>query len=263
MALFQQVKGFIVGKIESGEWPPETRIPSESELIKLMSVSRMTVHRALRELAVDGYLVRHPGVGTFVSVPRTQSALFTIRPISEEISRRGAAHTAELQLLAEEPATREVAAALGLQPDVPVYHSVIVHMADGLPVELEDRYVNPAVAPDFLCKDFTRTTPSHYLFQVGPLTKAEHIFQAVIARSPHPDASQDGGGRALPAPQPQDLDSRARGLHGAPVPPRHALQDRGDFRSDFVSGPPGGLRDLFTGRQRRMVPGLSPSPAPP
>ncbi len=178
--LFQQVKDHIVGQIESGKWPPDTRIPSENELIDKLSISRMTIHRALRELTSEGYLTRAQGLGTFVAAPKAQSALLTIRPISDEISKRGGIHTAEVYLLAEEKADLEIAEALGLEPGALVYRSVIVHHADGLPVQLADRYVNPLVAPDFIKQDFSKITPSHYLFQVGPLTRAEHIFEAII-----------------------------------------------------------------------------------
>lgn len=178
--LFQQVKDYIIGQIESGKWPPDTRIPSENELIDKLSISRMTIHRALRELTSEGYLTRAQGLGTFVAVPKAQSALLTIRPISDEISKRGAVHTAEVHLLTAEKADLEIAKALGLEPGAMVYRSVIVHHADGLPVQLADRYVNPLVAPDFIKQDFTKITPSHYLFQVGPLTKAEHIFEAIM-----------------------------------------------------------------------------------
>lgn len=180
VALFQQVKDFIVGRIECGQWPPDTRVPSENDLIQELSISRMTVHRALRELAAEGYLKRVQGLGTFVAAPKSQSALFAIRPISDEIAQRGAVHTAEVVLLAEEPASAETAASLGLVTGQAVFRSVIVHKADGLPVQLADRYVNPAVAPDFIRQDFTRITPSQYLFQVGPLTQAEHIFEAIL-----------------------------------------------------------------------------------
>jgi GntR family transcriptional regulator, histidine utilization repressor len=178
--LFQQVKDYIIGRIESGTWPPNTRVPSENELIKALSISRMTVNRALRELTIEGYLKRVQGLGTSVAEPRAQSALFTIRPISDEIHQRGSVHSAEVHMLTQETASPEVALSLGLETGAIVFRSVIIHKADGSPVQLADRYVNPAVAPDFLQQDFSKITPSHYLFQIGPLTKAEHIFEAAM-----------------------------------------------------------------------------------
>ncbi|MFO7706853.1 MAG: histidine utilization repressor [Desulfobacterales bacterium] len=180
MALFQQVKDFIIHQIECGQWPPDTRLPSENELIAELSISRMTVHRALRELAAEGFLKRVQGLGTFVAAPQSQSALLTIRPISDEIAQRGGTHSAIVHFLGTERASSETTAGLGLPNGAEVYRSIIVHQADGIPVQLADRFVNPLAAPDFIAQDFTRITPSHYLFQVGPLTKAEHIFEAIL-----------------------------------------------------------------------------------
>jgi GntR family transcriptional regulator, histidine utilization repressor len=178
--LFQLIKDFIIRQIETRNWPPDTRIPSENVLIKQLSISRMTANRALRELTAEGYLVRIQGLGTFVATPKVQYEFFTIKPISDEIAERGAIHSAKVHLLTEEKASPEISKALCIEIGTPVFRSVIVHMADGVPVQLADRYVNPDVAPDFLKQDFNKTTPSHYLFQVGRLTKAEHIFEAIL-----------------------------------------------------------------------------------
>jgi LacI family transcriptional regulator len=53
-------------QIESGRFPPGSRIPTESELCDQFDVSRMTVSRALRELVNEGLLLRRHGAGTFV-----------------------------------------------------------------------------------------------------------------------------------------------------------------------------------------------------
>ncbi len=63
------------------------RLPSENELVTALGVSRMTVHRALRELTSEGYLLRIQGVGTFVAPPKPQSALIEINNIASEIRR--------------------------------------------------------------------------------------------------------------------------------------------------------------------------------
>ena len=69
---------------------------------------------------------------------------------------------------------------LGLERGAPLFHSLIVHMEDGQPVQLEDRYVNPAAAPDYLSQDFTAITPYAYLTQEAPITEAEHVVMAVM-----------------------------------------------------------------------------------
>src|SRR3546814_15779796 len=64
---------YIVTRILGGDWPEGNRVPSENELTRELSVSRMTVHRALRELTTEGWLERVQGAGTFVAPPKPQS----------------------------------------------------------------------------------------------------------------------------------------------------------------------------------------------
>ncbi len=56
--LYARVKQHISSRIVDGSWPPHHRVPSEAELVGSLGVSRMTVHRALRELTAEGMLVR-------------------------------------------------------------------------------------------------------------------------------------------------------------------------------------------------------------
>ena len=88
-ALYQRAKDFVQGKLRSGEWKPGELIPSENRLVQELSMSRMTVNRALRELTGEGHLVRVSGVGTFVAESKPQSNLLRITNIAEEIIARG------------------------------------------------------------------------------------------------------------------------------------------------------------------------------
>ncbi|GAB4366169.1 MAG: histidine utilization repressor [Kiloniellaceae bacterium] len=178
--LYQQVKDYIVGRILAGDWAEGSRLPSENELTEELSVSRMTVHRALRELTAEGWLERVQGAGTYVAPPKPQSEVLAIRNIAEEIRARGHAHSAEVHLLRREKARALDAKLLGLTRGGSVFHSVIVHRENGQPVQLEDRYVNPAAAPDYLAQDFTAITPHKYLQDTAPVSEAEHVVMAVM-----------------------------------------------------------------------------------
>jgi GntR family histidine utilization transcriptional repressor len=178
--LFSQVKQLIVDRIESGQWPPHTRVPSENELVATLGISKLTAHRALRELAVEGYLKRVRGIGTFVASRRAQAGLLEIRPISDEIRERGGLHTCRVHLLTLENASGSVASALEIPAGAPVFHSIMVHRENNLPLQLADRYVNPVLAPDYLDQDFTRITPSHYLFERCRMVEAEHVVESAM-----------------------------------------------------------------------------------
>jgi GntR family histidine utilization transcriptional repressor len=179
--LYQKVKKYILELIDSGRLPAGSRIPSENELVINLNVSRMTIHRALRELSAQGLLVRVQGVGTFVASPKPQSALLEIVSIAEEIKRQGGVHSSTVHLLQSEPAPPEIAGIMQLARRSRVYHAVLVHSDRGRPIQLADRYVNPAVVPRFLEQDFTRMTPSEYLMGVAPVTEVDHLIEAVLA----------------------------------------------------------------------------------
>ncbi len=176
--LYQQIKAHILDKITSGVWGATERIPSENELIRTLGVSRMTVNRALRELAEEGYLVRVVGVGTFVAESKVQVHPLTIRNIADEIRERGHEHSADVVLAAREQATAKVAAQMEIKRASRIFHTLIVHKENGTPIQVEDRYVNPAIAHDYLKCDFTRTTPYEHLMAVAPHPEVEHVVEA-------------------------------------------------------------------------------------
>lgn len=177
---YERVKAFIRHKTRSGEWKPGDRIPSENELVKTLGVSRMTINRALRELSEGGELVRRAGVGTFLAEPRPQSTLLMIARIGDEIRARGHRYEWSVILKAREAAPREAAAALELAPGDPVFHVVTVHCENGVPVQLEDRFVNPAASPNLLKQSFNTQTPGEYLLDNVPATDIEHTVDAVL-----------------------------------------------------------------------------------
>lgn len=64
--LHEQVRGLILSRIESGDWPAGAPIPPEVQLAREFGVSIGTVRKALDQLARDRILVRERGRGTFV-----------------------------------------------------------------------------------------------------------------------------------------------------------------------------------------------------
>jgi len=138
------------------------------------------VNRALRELVEQGRITRVAGVGSFVAEDKPQSTLLQIANIASEIRARG--HDYGFQLVASEriAASTDVAAWLDLRAGESVFHTVCLHLEDGVPVQLEDRYVNPRVVPDFLDQDLAAMPPSEYLVRHVPFDQIEHLVDAVL-----------------------------------------------------------------------------------
>ena len=176
---YRQLKELIIRRISTGELRPRDRVPSENELVDATGVSRMTANRALRELTDEGYVERVAGVGTFVADYKAASHILEVRDIADEIELRGHVHSAKVLECRELPADRVTAGALRCEEGDALLQVRLVHFEDNAPVQLEERLVLPAFAPDFLRQDFASITPGAYLSSVSPLQEAEHVVRAV------------------------------------------------------------------------------------
>ena len=180
-AKYSIIKQYICDKIESGEWAQHAKVPSENELTQQFDVSRMTARRALQELTNQGLLVRSQGAGTFVATFKSQSSLLEIRNISDEISERGHQHKAKQLLLRSIAVTEEIAILLNLKNNEHVFYSEILHYENDEAIQLEQRFVNASLVPEYLLQSFTTITPHEYLSSVAPLTEATHEIEAILA----------------------------------------------------------------------------------
>lgn len=177
---YQQLKEMIIERISSGELRPLDRVPSENELVESMRVSRMTANRALRELNDEGYVERIAGRGTFVADMRSRSHALEVHNIADEIAQRGHSHSSEVVRASRQRARGELAHALHVDPGTDVFHLLLVHFENTVPVQVEDRHVLADFAPDCLQQDFTKVTPSAYLTGISPLAEAEHLVRASV-----------------------------------------------------------------------------------
>jgi GntR family histidine utilization transcriptional repressor len=193
---YQRVKQHLKEGLAQGRWAPGALMPSEADLVAQFAVSRMTVNRALKELQAEGLVLRTQGVGTFAAPLHRVSSTVTLHDLHEEIVARGHRHEAEVHVQRNERASAALAAQLGVSPGAPVFHTLIVHREDGVPLQCEDRYVNPACAPGYLDQDYTRTTPTHYLFEVTALWRAQYAIES--ARATAQEAMLLGIGRDDP-----------------------------------------------------------------
>ncbi len=195
-APYARVKQHLKDGLAAGQWPAGALMPSEAELVARFSVSRMTVNRALRELQAEGLVERTQGVGTFAAQLHKVSSTLTIHDLHDEITARGHHHEARVQLQRSEPAASALAAQLGVAAGSSVFHTLIVHLENGVPLQCEDRYVNPAAAPAYLQADFTQTTPTRELFETTALWRAQYSIEAACPTAQ--EAQLLGVGHDLP-----------------------------------------------------------------
>lgn len=179
--LYKMVRHHILKLIEDKGVGEGGHLPSEKNLVEQLKVSRMTVNRALSELANEGYVERIAGVGTFAVENRSQSHPLEIHSIAEEIELRGHVHDSKVVKLDEVRADSEAAVLFNVAPGTRLFHSVILHFESGLPIQVEERYILPQFAPEYLQADFSHLTPTDYLLAISSaINEIEQIVQATI-----------------------------------------------------------------------------------
>jgi GntR family transcriptional regulator, histidine utilization repressor len=180
IALYQKVQRHLLEQIAQGHLKPGNRVPSEHELVRQFSISRMTANRVLSQLATEGVVTRVAGVGTFVAEPRVHAHPLQIRNIADEIHARGHSHECRVISLTTVQATDELAERCAVAIGSKLDHSLLVHLENGAPLQVEDRYVNPKLVRNYLAHDFTKVTPHEVLIRAAPIQRAEHIVRAML-----------------------------------------------------------------------------------
>ena len=177
--VFQRIKDYLLAEIHAGHWKEGDAIPSEQVLARQFGVSRMTVNRAVRELTSEQVLSRIQGSGTYVAQHKYQATLVEIKSIADEVRARGHAHRSELHLLERGKASEMLAKQFDVRIGHALFHSVIVHFENDIPIQVEDRWVNAEVAPDYMQQDFSVITPNEYLMAAAPLQGVNYRIEAI------------------------------------------------------------------------------------
>lgn len=180
LPLYQQIKSDIRNKIGRAEWLPGQKIPSENTLVKRLGVSRMTIHRALRELTSEGLLDRVHGLGTFVATPARHASLIRLQDIAEEVRSAGSEYSCKVLKQRHVEIRRQAAEELEVGVGEKIFHLRVVHFQDNVAIQLEDRLIQPDFFPDFETSDFTLRTATDYLVKQCKPDEMEHIVRAVI-----------------------------------------------------------------------------------
>jgi len=115
-ALYFEVVDLLLEDIKKGQYPPGSKLPSEDQLARQFSISRVTLREALRVLEDDGVIVRRHGSGTFVldkkAIPiQTLSSIVSISTI---FKRAGLEDRFTKVGLKKIPANHKIAEKLGI-----------------------------------------------------------------------------------------------------------------------------------------------------
>ena len=187
----------LLKRIHSGEWQPGSLIPTEAKLAKEFGCARTTVNRALRQLATDGLVIRKRNSGTRIALTPIRKAILEIPIIRHDVERQG--HTYSHLILKSEQLTPPlwVQARTNIGSNKIMLHLQTLHLSDGRPYMLEDRWVNLQEVPKIASAPLNEISPNEWLVRKVPYSRGTISFSARLANKETANILEIDPGSAL------------------------------------------------------------------
>lgn len=183
--LYQQIYLKIRDRIITGEYADQSLLPTESEAAELFGVSRITVKRALNEIAADGLCVRKRGQGSRVTYKMAGAPLRSdAQGLLDALSNAEISSEGKILEFDYRPAGTHIAEIFAVEATAKMQRSVRTRYHEGKPLSYLITYV-PA--------DLGRCYESHHLIDQAVLTllekngvevaKADQTISATLAEA--------------------------------------------------------------------------------
>jgi GntR family transcriptional regulator len=134
--LYQLLQRALREAINQHVFGPDEALPAERQLAADLSISRITVRKAIDGLVEEGLLVRRPGSGNFINA-KVEKNFAKLTSFSEDMRARGRTPRSVWLKRSEGTVTPEEALRLRLSPGAPVYRFNRIRFADEVPMCLE------------------------------------------------------------------------------------------------------------------------------
>ncbi len=175
---YREVREEILRRIRDKTWTPGAVMPNETDLAAELGCARATVNRAMRELAEEGVLDRKRKAGTRVAAAPVRRAQLKIPLVRAEVEAAGATYL-----------YRRLAHQITAAPDhLKQYMTAgevvclkCLHLADGRPYQVEDRWISLVSVPSARSEAFEDISPNEWLVKEVPFTDVEVTFSAQSA----------------------------------------------------------------------------------
>lgn len=229
-----QLINLLKNKIYSGEWKPGDQILSEPELCEVFGVSRTVVRQALREIELEGLIVRRKGKGTFVAEPKIDESLAQkLTGFYHDMLERGltpVTHVLRKQVI---QAPKKVLEYLDLPFETEVIELYRLRFVNDEPIVLVTSYLPYRLCPQVADADFSNQSLYEFLERECGLliSHGRRYIEAVLASKNEADLLQIEPGDPL-----IQLNSVSFLEDGTPIEYYEALHrgDRSRFEVELV-----------------------------
>lgn len=148
--LYQGVVQALAELITTGALPPGTRLPPERDLAEICGLSRVTIRKAISQLAAQQVLVQRQGSGTYVAQPMA-NALQQNPPIislTEDLRQRGQSGRSVWLSRQVVHGSERDCAALQLETGARVVRLLRLRLANERPLSVERSILPATILPD-------------------------------------------------------------------------------------------------------------------
>ncbi len=163
---YHQLARILREKIQSGEWPPQSAIPSERQLEQQYRISRPTIRQAIELLIREGYLYREHGKGTFVMPQKLQKGLLELTSFSEDLLKRGIKPGQVVRSLSREVPPENIARKLDMPADGKTLRIERIRLGDGIPIGLQTSYLALDTEQDISMEEMEQAGSLYKILQV-------------------------------------------------------------------------------------------------
>lgn len=194
LPLYYQIELRLRDAIESGQYAPGQRLPTEKVLQQAYGVSRVTIRTALRRLEEDGLISTQRGRGTFVTLQAGEGHRIERNParlhsFEEELVRQAGPPRIEVLAVERCIAPHRISTLLQIAEDTEVTRVRRVGWVGDAPLWIEARYIPPSVQDafqkfDLMSASFTR------LIEAGSGMRADQSRLRITAAAATPDQAK-------------------------------------------------------------------------
>ena len=173
-----QIRRSIATHILNGDWPPGTRLPTETLLAEHYQTARETVARAFRSLVAERLVERRRKIGTLVTNQARERPVFELWDAADAVRRIGGRYEYLLLDCAMLEPDSSLRAQIGIASGTRAIRMLCLHLSDGKPFQLEERVINVEAAPRITCQPLEQVSPGQWLLANVPWTQAKHSISA-------------------------------------------------------------------------------------
>jgi GntR family transcriptional regulator len=153
--MYLQLREIIRTKIEDGEFPPGTAIPTEHELAKTYGINRLTVRNGIAALVSEGLLKRIQGKGVYVLGEKREQDLETLEGFSQMVRKKNAEPSFQILAKSLRNAGHMYGKIFKIDPSDKVFYIKRVNHIDNEPYSLEEIFIPHYVVPELEDIDLT------------------------------------------------------------------------------------------------------------